>query len=82
MKKSIRNILFVLAFALLLPCMVVFTGCKPKETGFYVVFDNVKLTSANNSVFVDIGNANEIEDKIEVYSVVKKKADKLVEKEN
>lgn len=82
MKKSIRNILFVLAFALLLPCMVVFTGCKPKETGFYVVFDNVKLTSANNSVSVDIGNANEIEDKIEVYSVVKKKADKLVEKEN
>lgn len=82
MKKSIKNIIFVLAFVLLLPCMAVFTGCKPKETGFYVVFDNVKLTNENNSVFVDKGNANEIEDKIEVYSTVKKKADKLVEKEN
>lgn len=82
MKKKIKHILFILAFAMFLPCMAIFAGCKPTETGFYVVYGGTAKKIENEQVLlVEKGEVDELENNIKVYATQKGKEAKLLAKE-
>lgn len=79
MKKKLKFILFAFAVILILPCAFVFTGCKPKETGFYVVYNGVQIQGGTLNLSFDSTETIDIEGDIQAYVMLKKKADKKLD---
>lgn len=79
MKKKFKSLFFALAMILILPCVLVFAGCKPTETGFYVVYNGVQINGGTLNLSFDSTDTIDIEGNIQAYVTLKKKADKKLD---
>ena len=73
MKKHFKILLFTLAFLTTLTAFAFLSGCKAKETDFFVVFDNQRIENNLTTVYINSDAEIDILSKIKVVAVLSNK---------
>ncbi len=73
MKKHFKILLFTLVFLTTLTAFSFLSGCKAKETDFFVVFDNQRIENNLKTVYINSNAEIDILSKIKVVAVLSNK---------
>lgn len=79
MKRTFKNLLFIFVMILFLPCLVIFSGCKQEETGFYVVYKGIRVNGGSLNLSFNATEEIDVLSEMQAYVKIKKSDDKKIE---